>query len=60
MPVRRHPYSRPWVLTEHSEAFSVDAANGTHLGYLYFEDEPVRIPMMSPTDSEIMSLGIPG
>jgi len=48
------------VLTEHSEAFSVDAANGTHLGYFYFEDEPVRIPMMSPTDSEIMSLGIPG
>jgi hypothetical protein len=42
MPVRRHPYTRPWVLTEHREAFSVEAANGTHLAYFYFEDEPGR------------------
>ena len=46
MPVRRHPYSRPWVLIEHSESFSVDAANGTHLGSFYFEDEPVRRAIM--------------
>jgi len=46
MPVRRHPYSRPWVLIEQSGSFSVDAANGTHLGSFYFEDEPGRCAVM--------------
>jgi len=46
MPVRRHPYSPPWVLTEHEEAFGIDAANGTHLAYFYFEEEPGRRDVM--------------
>ena len=32
----------PWRIEEHGESFVVKDANGQHLAYLYFEDEPGR------------------
>lgn len=32
----------PWTFEEHGESFVVKDANGQHLTYLYFEDEPGR------------------
>jgi hypothetical protein len=39
MPRRFPP---PWSIEERQESFIVKDANGQHLAYLYFEDEPQR------------------
>jgi hypothetical protein len=39
MPRRFPP---PWSIEERQESFIVTDANGQHLAYVYFEDEPQR------------------
>jgi hypothetical protein len=42
MPSRSSPFRQPFQLLEHSESFEIASANGEHLAYVYFEDEPGR------------------
>jgi hypothetical protein len=41
MPRRFPP---PWSIEEREESFIVKDANGQQIAYLYFEDEPQRLP----------------
>jgi hypothetical protein len=43
---RDSPFRQPFKLVEHSESFEIASANGDHLAYIYFEDEPGRRSVM--------------
>jgi hypothetical protein len=32
----------PWIVIEHEESFEVQAANGVHVAFVYFEEEITR------------------
>jgi hypothetical protein len=58
MPRRFPP---PWSIEERQESFIVKDANGQHLAYLYFEDEPQRqlsTKRLSPDEAFLVAVNI--
>lgn len=58
MRTRQRRFTRPWRRVDHSESISVEAANGTILAYLYFEEEDTRrsiMRRMSRAEAAIMA-----
>jgi hypothetical protein len=62
MPRPDSPFRQPLQLVEHSSSFEIRAANGQHLAFVYFEDEPIRrdlLKHLTKEDAPICRRGAP-